>query len=54
VHFDPIEPGGHARVTFRVSPGLRRGACLFATARTRRDDRRDTLTVTRSGLLCLG
>jgi Ca2+-binding RTX toxin-like protein len=54
VQLDPIEPGGHARLTIRVRPGLRRGSCLYATARTRRDDRRDTVTVTRSALFCLG
>jgi hypothetical protein len=54
VHLGPIAPGGRKSVTVRLVRVPPRRGCLYATARTRRDDGHPTVTVTRSALRCLG
>jgi hypothetical protein len=49
----PIAPGGRATVRRWVKAGLRPGACLYATAVTRRDDGLRTTTPNTSPLACL-
>jgi Ca2+-binding RTX toxin-like protein len=52
VHFGPIEPGERGRVTLRLRSLPQRAMCVYATARTRRDDGLDTVTSTRSVFAC--
>jgi hypothetical protein len=53
VYFGPVAPGARIRVRARIVVRLRRGACLYATTVTRRGDRFDSVTKTRSPLFCL-
>jgi hemolysin type calcium-binding protein len=53
-HVGPIAPGARESLTVRLVRVLPRHGCIYATARTRRDDGHPTLTVTRSPLRCLG
>jgi Ca2+-binding RTX toxin-like protein len=53
-HVGPIAPGGRESLTVRLVSVLPRRGCIYATARTRRNDGNPTLTVTRSPLRCLG
>jgi hypothetical protein len=49
----PIEPGTRVVVRPLLKAGTRPGACIHATAVTRRDERRDSFTVVRRPLGCL-
>ena len=50
----PIAPGARQTLTVQLVRALPRRGCVYATARTRRNDGNPTLTVTRSPLRCLG
>ena len=49
----PIDPGDRVVVHARLSPRMPIGACLIATARTRRGDGLETVTTSRSTIGCL-
>jgi hypothetical protein len=51
--FGPLGPGQRVRLRTRIARGIRPGLCLLATARTRRDDRLHSVTVSKSALGCL-
>jgi Ca2+-binding RTX toxin-like protein len=53
IQFGPIEPGTRIRAGARLRGQLRRGACLYATTVTQRDDGLQTSTTTISPLICL-
>jgi Ca2+-binding RTX toxin-like protein len=53
VRLGPIDPGERTRLRIRLAEHIRRGACLLATTRTRRDDGLDTVTVARTAFGCL-
>ena len=53
VLYGPIDPGERGVVRVRLSPRIPRGACLLATAPTRREDGFRTLTIGTSVIGCL-
>ena len=53
VRYGPLDPGERTLVRMRLSRGIRPGACLLATAPTRRDDGLRTLTIATSAVGCL-
>jgi hemolysin type calcium-binding protein len=53
VAFGTLDPGERVRLKMRLTRRMRVGACLIATARTRRTDGLRSVTVSRSGIGCL-
>jgi hypothetical protein len=53
VRLRPLDPGDRTRLRIRLADHIRRGACLLATTRTRRDDGLDSVTVARNAIGCL-